>query len=220
MNESSNQSAGPWVQSEHNIVNTIYVEGPDTDVTKKPIRGRDPWHTSSRVYEAGNSATWMDCTSGGCVSNETGGTMIIGTEIASSKPTGLVPESFTVGNAASEQAFVDLIVEHVGSRPTDRWSHTSTVLGYLSDIDGTLQGGLVDEVSTDPAGGWPTFAENSVDHTDVNDTHCGAAIPTGANKDDVMTSGLTRLHEWAISCTDSVMPPGWRPDTLELYPAP
>jgi hypothetical protein len=50
---------------------------------------------------------------------------------------------------------------------------------------------------------------------------CGENMPTGTGANAMQSSGLTRLHEWAIGCFyDAIMPGGYREDALANYPAP
>lgn len=224
LNETTHSdSVGPYVETHTNIIGNIWTEGPDTnDLAQRPIEIRTGWNAASTVWETGNSSTWLDCGASphNCVDEAVTGDPMAVAEIPSAMPKGLVPETFIRGNAASEQAFVDLILQHAGSRPADRHAHTAAVFGYLDNYLDETQGGLVDNVATDPAGGWPTLTENTVDHSNTGHAACGLAIPT-ANKDDIMASGLTRLHETIICChTDVVSVSGWRPDTLELCGAP
>jgi hypothetical protein len=207
---------------DYNIINNLMITGPDyTGADNPPIVTKNPWNSASDIYEGGNSHDVYDCTTTACRKNDAGVTFET-SKITAAWPTGMVEESFTVGNSGSELAFIDLIKDHVGSRPTDRWSTTETHLQQVVDgYTNHTAGGIIDQVSQDPAGGWPTFAENTVDHTDTAHAACGLAIPLDSSGDDIMTSGLTRLHETIICChTDAVMPAGWRPDTLQLCTAP
>jgi hypothetical protein len=207
------------VATETNVVNNLIIYGPDTDTGNLPIRAQSSFANGSLIYESGNSAPdWADCSNGGCRTGFAAGE-ISGTEINGSKPSGIVPEGFTRGDSDSETAFLTKILNHAGSRPTNRWSHTQNVFDDISTGYSThTAGGAVNTVEGD--GGWPSFAQNTVDHSDTGHAACGLAIPT-TNKDDVMSSGLTRLHETIICChTDAVMPSGWRTDTLELCSAP
>jgi hypothetical protein len=202
-----------------NVVNNLFIYGPNTVTTNDPIRGESNYGNGSLLYENGNSAPdWENCASNGCVTGLTAGELSAD-EISAAKPSGVVPQAFTRDNDSEEQAFLSKILDHAGSRPTNRLAHLQ---GVFDDIETGYTthtaGGIVDTVAGD--GGWPTLAENTVDHSDTGHAACGLAIPT-TNKDDVMSSGLTRLHETIICChTDAVMPSGWRPDTLQLCSAP
>ena len=190
------------------------------------------------VYETGNaqmnqSQQISNCNNHNCTSGFSGNELT-SNPIAAIEPPGYVPETL-VKTQQGLLDFATLITDHAGSHPLTRISYVDTLRDQaINMVDGSgpiggwrppeyPSGGSNATTSSSLEGGISVLypATASYDPTNGADNPCGENMPTGAAAAAITTSGLTRLHEWAIGCfMDNVMPPGYREDTLQYYAVP
>ena len=221
----------PWRSS---WINNYYAEGPASAGAGNSGYIRH-WTqdslacTTAQVWEEGTAAmsnpgnNIQNCANHGCTGGL--GAIMQGSAISAIHPTGYVPEAI-VNTQAGHAAFVAQIGAYAGSRPTDRFTYVqdrinqsiNTVDGVGTESSWTASStvsseGTVSVITDTPQSGY--------DPTAAGQNPCGVEMPTGSAANDIRTSGLTRLHEWAIGCfMDNVMSSGWREDGLEDYAAP
>ena len=189
------------------------------DETIYPV---DIYDNGNALWDAGAQERDCDSPANNCLEGDfaTGTyTNLVSSEIARAKPAGAVPEDMP-STDAGQIALAQMIIDHAGPRPADRPTDFTSLSNGLQDIVERMEaGGTYDSWCDTPAGcfGWP---DDDSDWTNGN-THdlstsldvCGP-IPDdlgGSNdKDDIMSSGFTRLHEWLVCKQDLVMPTGWR----------
>jgi hypothetical protein len=222
-------------------INNYYAEGPQAASWRQDsytqfigLFGGDSGScTDFQVWDEGTTAmndypnqNIADCSNHACMSGLSSYTQ--GSAITSIHPTGYVPESIT-NTLQGHIDFVTKIGQHAGARPLDQFAYISDRIAQsINAIDGSgpVSSWVIAEEGGSIAneGGIAVITDtpqSGYDPTDATQNPCGVAMPTGSAADEMRTSGLTRLHEWAIGCfMDSVMPAGYREDKLQDYPAP
>lgn len=219
----------PAVDNWTNFIDNIYVKGPETlDGTRSDAIGLVKASvTGNTIYEA-NNVLWTqgghdrdcDTPAHNCFDGSNAGVWAAA-QIASAYPTGYVPESMPATNPG-QIVLAQKILNHAGARPTERPTYHSRINtlfdGPINRMNGSGDEGQIKDcvaasTCANDAGGWPTLAENTIDHSQTN--HCNGPLPT-ATKDNVTLSERTVLHEWLITCQDAMMPSGWRQLTLDI----
>ncbi len=205
-----------------NFIDNIYIKGPDTTNNasdyymriKPNVTNNVLWEADNVLWTNGGQDRDCDAPAHDCIQNQSGAGAYAGAEIASAYPTGYVQEPMPA-TEADQITLAQIIINNAGARPTERATYFSNLDDVLKHpinrmYDAGDEGQVVDCVDSgtcaNHAGGWPTLAENTIDHD--NDNHCDGAIPT-ATRNNVTASGRTVLHEWLLTCQNSMMPPGW-----------
>lgn len=202
--------------TQNNIEGNVFMKGPSTTATAAtPIHratsGGPTYLTGSEHFLSGNrtinssGSGWDDSAQANLISAGNGTS--VGARIDAVYPSG-----YAVTSATNREEFVRLVMRYCGPRPTNRHAHFQRVLNH---IEARLTGvGAQGAIINGPAdfGGWPTLANNFVDHTQGADPIPGittqVATPTalGSAGRTVAVSGYTLLEEWAHRKHNSVMP--------------
>ena len=188
----------------------------------EPIRmGTDTTCTTVQMWEEGTAfmndypnQNIEDCSNHACT-QDMGGFWVSGLA-TTLRPAGYVPEDIT-NTVQGHTDFVTEIGQHAGARPTDRFTYVQDRINQsINTVDGS---GPVSPWAGWASGGAGATVASEGGAAQVFDTpqsgydptaQCGG-MPTGAAADAIQSSGLTALHEFAITCwMDSVMPAGYR----------
>jgi len=106
-------------------------------------------------------------------------------------------------------AFTQLMRETVGCMPARRYLYASGVNRVLDQIDAAIRGikapppQYVNTVAE--AGGWPDLPTLGIDPTKPNPEWWHAPLPLGADRDEVLDDGYSRLRRWVIDQNEHVM---------------
>jgi hypothetical protein len=208
------------------FVNNYYAQGPASaswagDSGYIRLIGSTSCVTTVSVWEEGTAAMWdypnhtvRDCSSHGCTDSAYQSAMAA-SAITAIHPTGYVPDSIT-NTSQGHIDFVTKVGQHAGARPLDQLAYISDRIAQsINAVDGvgtvsswTLSSTVASE------GGVAVISDTPQDSYDprlASHNGCATDMPTDAAADAIQSSGLTALHEYAITCwMDSVMPDGWR----------
>ncbi len=215
------------------FVNNYYAEGPASGgagngdyITlndSSACTNLNVWEDGTRAM-ASPGQVIQNCANNGCTGGLSAGDLE-NSDITAIRPAGYVPESIT-NDQAGHVEFVDQIATFAGSRPNERFTYVQDRINQsINAVDGSgatsswspsatvASEGTVSVITETPRSGY--------DPTSGGQNPCSENMPTGSVADAIQSSGLTRLHEWAIGCFfDNVMPAGYREDKLQNYPAP
>jgi hypothetical protein len=204
----SNQ-ADPIARS--NIINNVYIKGPNTNSALKVIRAFQSFggmHADSRCYRAGNRAigfSYSDSNQANLCQQETGvsASFFSPTEpIAAAMPAGLDTSADWMDVSGNKVAdFLQLMASTVGPRPGDRTAgRESTVSQHmLNNYAGSGARGKIIDTQDDPTVGgyFPVTVSTVTDWHAALPVTPNAVYTSGSYSDGKSRIGRTHLEAWA-----------------------
>lgn len=198
------------ILSDTNIEGCVFMTGPGGNpsrpIQRQPANLTTPYLDGSRFYLANNVGIGFNDSPQSALVLPGDGTQ------SGSRLTGAYPTGYNVTTNSNAADLARLITRFAGPRPANRIASILRVTGHIEArlVGSGAQGGLV--TSAAEAGGVPSLAVNTVNHTQGADPIPGivnqvtGAIPLGAAGRTIHASGYTELERWLHRKHDAVMP--------------